>query len=143
MTKTNEGWCCNKDPLYFFHWSGFKIDQIKNLSCFNDTRRSANSQPDIFLLAQEYLEELERFRVRQYESIEYQFSKFTNGVKIQNKFRYYCVEHLEVLQDTIDPFGSDRLIEKQKRWYFIYRIVQRLQNMLNKFSSGILRWCVR
>lgn len=132
-------WKVNDEPMYFFHFSGFRPDKPERISK-HLTRFTMADRPDLRPLFQAYSERLYANGYTETRRWPYTFATFKSGRPITNGFRRYYMNMPDKWADYGNPFESvelEKLLAKfmRFRWplqllydYFqIYRIEERVR----------------
>lgn len=73
-------------PIRFFHYSHFKIENLPIISSYNENYNLEN-RPDIRLIFNEYVKDLENFNYHKLKNIDYIYGKKTNSEKVKKQSR--------------------------------------------------------
>lgn len=110
LSKVNGSWRCNDGPLYFYHFSGYRLAGNTITSHIPDSMaryRFAN-RPDVASLVAEYKELLLRNGHDESSKWLYGFGYFNSGEPISDEARSYYRQHAAP-GIFGDPFNSEKL----------------------------------
>ena len=126
-------------PLRFFHFSGFNVKVSNRLSKTNDNRDYLKEGNAIDTLKKGYYRELLNFDLEKYERIPYQYSTLSNGTQIQVAFRYYCLDHPEILEGISDPFSSSEIRRKHLKFKILTKMKRLIDVQISKIWNYLLK----
>ncbi|WP_144876215.1 glycosyltransferase, partial [Hyella patelloides] len=92
LTKTDDGWLVDGEPLRFFHFSGVDIKQPRRLSK-HTTRFNNNLTPALQEILTQYLNKLVKYNYGVEPYPGYGYGKFNRGIAIANIIRH-CYRNL-------------------------------------------------
>lgn len=110
ISRENGTWMCNDGPLYFFHFSGYKLDSIEISNYIPDSPRySLSNRHDLRDLFAEYKNLLLRNGYKEASVWRYTFECFNTGEHIPDNVRL-CYRNLsDKWRELGDPFESKEL----------------------------------
>jgi hypothetical protein len=100
-------WLCNDEPLYFFHFSAYKVENPYVIS-LHTNRFTFESRPDIAPLFAKYRETLIKNGYEQTHRWPYSHSCFSNGQPITYDMRKAYRAALAAGRFCADPFSVNR-----------------------------------
>ena len=139
LGKNENQYLINTVPLRFFHLSGFNLKDEKRLSKTNDNRSYLEAGNLISELKKEYQHELVKNDIERHQSIPYQYSRLSNGSQIQVAFRYYCLDHPEILEGISDPFSSSVIRRKHLKHKVLTKIKMLVNGAIARFWNLIFK----
>ncbi|MDJ0900192.1 MAG: glycosyltransferase [Xenococcus sp. MO_188.B8] len=106
LTKTDEGWLVNGQPLRFFHFSGISTKAPHQLSK-HTSRFRENLTPALQEIILHYIDKLKYFGFGSTANPEYGYARFNNGIAIADMMRrcYRDTEDL-FLENPFDSFAD-------------------------------------
>ena len=128
--ENNDGvWSCNGAPLYFYHFSGYRINQPDAISS-HMTRYRISDRPDIAPLFAAYRARLIANGYEESINRPYSHGYFSNGQPIPKQLRIEYRNAAAQWKDLGDPFTSAllarrgrRLLMKNKALYALNTII--------------------
>lgn len=106
IAKNEKGWIVNGSvPLVFYHFSGVSVDGGPLISRGYD-QFTLESLPVLAGLFGVYRAQLLKNGIREIGKVQYAFARYDNGQFINKLHRALYAAHLQVFQDTGDPFHS-------------------------------------
>jgi hypothetical protein len=105
-------WKCNSGPLYFFHFSAYKLEQPDLISCHND-RFNLENRPDLKSLFNEYRRRLTENGYMETYQWPYSFGSFADGTKITYEMRSHYRTAIAKGIQVSDPFQSREDLAKK------------------------------
>jgi hypothetical protein len=105
-------WKCNGAPLYFFHFSAYKLEHPDLISC-NTNRFSLENRPDLKSLFNEYRRRLMENGYMETYQWPYSFGTFTDGTKITYEMRSHYRTAIAKGIQVSDPFQSRKDLAKR------------------------------
>jgi len=143
LENENDTWTCNGSPLYFYHFSGYRINQPEAISS-HITRYRLKDRPDITPLFADYHERLIKNGYEQSIGRPYSHDYFSNGQRIPKEVRVSYRNSAEEWKFSGNPFESEalasrarRLILKSKALYALNPL--RWRTLVRKRVVGSLR----
>jgi hypothetical protein len=135
LSKDNNLWLVNSQPLQFFHFSGFHLDKPDRLNIYNDVGRVArelkvDTQVEIRKLLCDYAGILNESEFLQWRALPYGHALFKSGATVSDLVRcfYRLYDHRERFGD--DPFSSIELEKISKGLIF--------RNKVKNFTQVII-----
>lgn len=114
IRKVNNHWLCNTDPLYFYHFSNYKLSRSELLAGYMSGMH-LNKMPNIKLLYDEYRSSLLKNNYSFYSKQPYKYNNFKCGVKIDNITRKIYRDKKYLYETIADPFDSLYLAAMQEK----------------------------
>jgi len=138
ISKNDDSWMCNGEPLYFYHFSNYNIKKPDTIAGYMDGI-SFSLFPNLKLLYQEYQDYLVKNNYSFYSELPYKHDYFQCGIKIDNSIRKVYREKRYLYETISDPFSSQFLAAFQVNilhgtlMSILFRIKHRAINLINIF----------
>ena len=106
LSKTDQGWLIDDQPLIFFHFSGVSPQEPHRLSKYT-SRFKDNLTPALQAIISSYIAQLKHFGFSGTANPEYGYARFSNGIAIANIMRR-CYRDTEdiFLENPFDSFAD-------------------------------------
>jgi hypothetical protein len=127
VSQKGDSWTCNGGPLYFFHFSGYKVER-PNVMCGYISRFDFQQRPDCAAIFQHYRRLLMENGYEHSHLWPYSFSQFTTGERIAYQTRARYRRLLAVGLGADDPFNSAAM-----RWHTALSL--KMQLLLKKWDE--------
>lgn len=111
ISRDEEGWKCNGEPLYFFHFSNYHPERPEVIASPLTRYRMAD-RPDLHQLFSEYNRRLEENGHAEARRWPYSFGFFETGEAIPYELRLFYRHSPEKWDEYGDPFASAALKAK-------------------------------
>ena len=106
LSKTEEGWLINDQPLIFFHFSGISPQEPHRLSKYTSRFRE-NLTPALQAIISSYIAKLKKFGFGSTANPEYGYARFNNGIAIANVMRRCYRDTQDIfLENPFDSFAN-------------------------------------
>lgn len=106
LERSESGWQVNGTPLRFFHFSGVAIDDLEQISKYQD-RYELKDRPDLRPLFAEYRKSLLRAGMEQTKDIPYAYGRFRSGPGVPDLARTELWRVDSSGDRWPDPFATD------------------------------------
>lgn len=144
-------WLCNGEPLYFFHFSGYVLEnsEISKYLASDTSRHNFSRRPDLLPLFDEYKDLVIRNGYNTASKWNYTFANFETGEPIPKELRNQYRRSPSQWCEYDNPFASKRLIATAERLNLradkltrntLITPEEQLENILN---SRAWRWVAR
>ena len=131
-------WKCNGGPLYFFHFSSYKLEQPDLISC-HASRFSLENRPDLKSLFNKYRRRLMENGYMETYQWPYSFGTFADGTKITYEMRSHYRTAVAKGIQVSDPFQSRKdLAEKIALDGKVHCLVSLVKNLARSLTPPIL-----
>lgn len=130
LANEKGAWTCNGSPLYFYHFSGYRIHEPDVISS-HMTRYRISDRPDIAPLFADYRERLVRNGYQQSINGRYSHGYFSTGEFIPEELRIIYRNSPEHWKLYDNPFESEALVRRARRLQFKSRVVYALNLMIS------------
>jgi len=101
-----QGWLVNGVPLRFFHFSGLVVDDLEQISKYQD-RYKLKDRPDLKTLFEEYRQDIMGAGWEQTKGIPYAYGRFSHGPSIPDLAREELRRLDSVGDRWLDPFAMN------------------------------------
>ncbi len=105
LHRTGSDWSIDDRPLGFFHFSGMRLDDLEEISRYQD-RLTLADRPEIRPLFEGYRDEVLAAGHARYQEIEYGYGRFSDGAKIGPATRKGLLEEDPEGSRWSDPFDA-------------------------------------
>jgi len=127
ITREGNSWKCNGQPLHFFHFSGYRVEEPDQI-CRWITRYNLSNRLDLKDLFAEYREKLLENGYAQTRSWPYSYATFNTGEVIPYTIRSHFRWSLNNRNPLDNPFASSALkrkavkiqLRKQRRYLLTF-----------------------
>ena len=127
-------WYCNKKLLYFYHFSGFDINKLEEISKYQN-RYNLNNRPELRELFEFYRDLLLKNQQNQCYEWNYTYNYFSDGSKIKKQDRkYYYSLGNNRHNINSNPFDKKSYIQWKKKAIFII-IRRKVKIFLSHYQS--------
>jgi hypothetical protein len=111
LGREGGGWTCNGGPLYFYHFSNYRLDHPERITRYT-TRHTFETRPDIRPLFEEYRRRLVENGHERSSKWPYTYDYFETGERILPEYRLLYRQSLAAFRPYGDPFKSAGLRRK-------------------------------
>ncbi len=108
LTRESGRWLCNGAPLYFYHFSNFKLSRPNVLSGLG-SRFTFADRPDLQPMYDGYREALVANGGNQSSLWPYQYARLNSGERICNRMRHQYRDSLAFRRRVGNPFASRKV----------------------------------
>ena len=105
LRRTGSAWSIDSRPLGFFHFSGVRLDDLDEISRYQD-RLTLADRPEARPLFESYRDEVLAAGHTRYQGIEYGFGRFSDGARIGPATRKGLLEEDPDGSRWSDPFDA-------------------------------------
>ncbi|KKQ72081.1 MAG: group 1 glycosyl transferase [Candidatus Peregrinibacteria bacterium GW2011_GWC2_39_14] len=157
ITKINEEYFVNGKPLYFFHFSGFPMNEMELVSKYQTRHHLSRLNPTIKELFEGYKEGTIKNAFEETKKWTYAYGFFENGVKISDIFRAlywdrkdlqkkfenpYKTEHNSFLEWLMQPARKDSVITNLMEYTYNFRedVKRFYPDIWGKDQMNIFHW---
>lgn len=107
ITKIDEQYYVNDEPLYFLHFSGLMLNNIELISKYQNRFKLSDFNEILRELFEDYRDQIFKHDYWNCRNCKYAFGLFDNGVAVSDFFRKIYLQRKELQDSFKNPFSTD------------------------------------